>query len=390
MKKSFFAAIDLGATSGRIMLDKGDGKVNEIYRFPTPMVRNDAGIFWDFEALFAGIISGLKLLENVSGNIASISCDSWAQDFGMLDENGSPVAMPFSYRDGKCKVSSAARLEYIAEFFPEYLKKTVQILHIADLIHFYLCKSARSNYSLAAISGLDITHKLLAPIADCEIIGTVNHPALSFLHGVPVISGAGHDTAAAFVCGDPQDNEIMTSVGTWQMTAERWDDTAEIPEDFRRLPLPHRKCARTRGGMGLWVFQQCVKLWKERGIFPGYAVLDAEAQKCTLPGFIDPDTPELFSPENMEEAICSLVKKTLTPPEMTALLLRGTAHRIAMTVKSFDKEFSRVIAVGGGINGEFFCGLLKKELHPVMLTVGSSEASAAGNIAIQKQVINNI
>ena len=382
-----FAAIDLGATSGRVMLDKGNGEISEIYRFPTPMIKKDGGIFWDFEELFSGIVTGLQLLSE-SGNyrIASVSCDSWAQDFGMLDEHGKLVCTPFSYRDGKCKISSLARLEYITENFPEYLKRTVNILHIADLVHFYLCGNARSNYSLAAISGLAIDHKLFAPIADCEIIGEINHPALKNLHGVPVISGAGHDTAAAFVSGNPGDNEVVTSVGTWQMTAEKWDEEKTVPENFRTLPLPRRNLARTRGGMGLWPFQQCVKLWKDRGDFPGYAILDEAAENCRITGSIDPDTPELFSPENMEEAIYSLLGKKVSPPEITALLLRGTARKIASTVKSFEKDFSGCTAVGGGIAGAFFCRLLAKELD-CPLKVGNSEASAAGNILIQKQVM---
>ncbi len=387
MDKHFFAAIDLGATSGRIMLDKGDGILQEIYRFPTPMIRRDGGVFWDFEELFLGITKGLKHLAGQTDRLpASISCDSWAQDFGMLDETGKLICTPFSYRDGKCKVSTAARIDYIAENFPEYLRRCANILHIADLVHFFLCGKARSNYSLAAISGLDTGHKLFAPVADCEIIGEINHPDLKELHGVPVISGAGHDTAAAFVCADPGENEVATSIGTWQMTAEYRDPDIPVPENFRLLPLPRKKCARTRGGMGLWPFQQCVKLWKEKNIFPGYAVLDEAAEKCGIDGFIDPDTPELFSPENMEDAIFSITGKKLSPPETTALLLRGTAKKIASTIQSFDKDFTGCIAVGGGVGGAFFCRLLEKELS-CPLTIGNTEASAAGNIAIQKQVM---
>lgn len=386
--KQYFAAIDLGATSGRIMLDKGDGVLQEIHRFPTPMIRNEQGIFWGFEELFSGITAGLKKLVPVAARIASLSCDSWAQDVGLLDENGKLLCHPFSYRDGKCKVSTCARMEYVEEFFPELFKRTCTILHIADLVHYMLCGAARSNYTMAAISGLPLDYKLFAPAADCEIIGTVNHPDLPELHGIPVISGAGHDTAAAFVCGNPQPGEIMSSIGTWQMTAEIIDEQSGIPDDFRKLPLPHRACARTKGGMGLWPFQQCVKLWQERGDFPGYAVLDDAAQKSGMTDALDPDTPELFSPENMEEAIFSVVGKRLTPPEITALLLRGTARRIADTVKAFDKEFSKLIAVGGGVNGSYFCSLLAAEL-PCPLVVGNTEASAAGNTAIQKQVINS-
>jgi rhamnulokinase len=170
------------------------------------------------------------------------------------------------------------------------------------------------------------------------------------------------------------------------MTAAGWDESRNLPENFRLLPLPGKKCARTRGGMGLWPFQQCVKLWKERGDFPGYKILDEAAEKFLTEESIDPDTPELFSPENMEEAIFALLGRKVSPPEITALLLRGAARKIALTIKSFDQDFTGCTAVGGGVGGAFFCRLLAKELK-CPLRAGNTEATAAGNIAIQKQVI---
>ena len=301
MSQKLYAAIDLGATSGRIILGNRETAPFEVCRFTTPMLKTSEGIYWDFPLLFENIVKGLQKLGDYE--IISVGCDSWAQDFGLLTEAGALIANPFSYRDKGSAIDSASRLEYIRQKFPDRLEKAETLLHIADLVNFFLCGARRSNYTLAAMSHLELDHPLLAPLADGEIIGYIDHPELKNLQGVPVVSGASHDTASAYAGGNVKENEILLSLGTWLMAAEPWPEDTLPPEGFRILPLLGRKAARYRGGMGLWPFQECVKLWQARGEFPGYARLDADAEKCVLEGAIDPDTPELFSPENMEEAV---------------------------------------------------------------------------------------
>ena len=386
MSEKIHIAVDLGATSGRIMLGGKNFPLVEVYRFETPMLHLPSGIHWDFESIFSHILTGLKQIDTKKYTVVSLSCDSWAQDFGLLDSAGNLTAPPFSYRDKGAAVSSIARLKYIEDKFPERLEKAETLLHIADLVHYRLCGSRRSNHTLKAISGLPEDHPLPAPEADCEIIGRIHHPALPNLSGLPVISGAGHDTAAAYAGSGIKDGEILLSLGTWLMAAEPWDNAGELPENFKRLPLIRKKFARTSGGMGLWPFQECVKLWKQRGCFPGYAILDQEAENSGITDWIDPDTPELFAPENMEEAIFSLAGRKCSPPETTALLLRGTAWRIRQTVAGFGHDFSRAVLVGGGSKCAYLCRLISERLN-CPLSVGAGEASAAGNIQVQQEVM---
>ncbi|MBR7104400.1 MAG: hypothetical protein IKC65_05610 [Lentisphaeria bacterium] len=386
MSKKYFLAIDLGATSGRIMLGGKDLPLTELYRFETPVRHLPEGIHWDFEGIFAHILDGLKAIDTQKYPVCSISCDSWAQDFGLLDSRGVLTAPPFSYRDKGAAVSSRARLEYIEQKFPERLEKAFCLLHIADLVHFRLCGQMRSNYTLAAISGLAEDHPLLAAPADCEIIGRVDHPALGNLAGVPVISGAGHDTAAAYAGSGVQEGELLLSLGTWLMAAEPWQKEKELSENFRMLPLVRKGSARRCGGMGLWPFQECVKLWKKRGEFPGYAVLDAEAEKCGIKEWNDPGAPELFSPDDMEQAIFALAGRKCSPAEITALLLHGVAHRVRQTAAEFGHDFTRAVLVGGGSQCDYLCRLIARHL-PCPLVTGPGEASAAGNIRIQQEVM---
>ena len=383
-----YAAIDLGATSGRIMLGDINGTLREIHRFPTPMLRTEQGIFWDFAELKAGVLTGLSKLDAARDNIVSVSCDSWAQDFGFLDEHGKLVHNPFSYRDQNSEIHTSSRLKYIEQKFPELRKKAQCMLHISDLIHHTLCGAARSNYTLTAFSKLPVDHELFGKSADCEIIGKVNHPALPQLAGVPVISGAGHDTAAAYAGGNVQEKELLISLGTWFMAAEPWDHDREIPDGFGSLPLPGHKLARTAGGMGMWPFQQCVKIWKERGDFPGYPELDAQAAASSVEGYINPDEPSLFSPENMEEAVFALAGRKMSCGDTAALLLRGVAKRLGAAAAAFGTDFRRIILVGGASGSPLIRELLAEEL-PAPLYAGNPEASAYGNIFIQHQVMQN-
>lgn len=384
-EKDCFAAIDLGATSGRIMLDCGDGCLQEIYRFQTPMLYRDNGIFWDFEKIFQETVTGLQKLEPYSKRLFSVSCDSWAQDFGMLDDAGDLLCPPFSYRDGKCEVSSLARVEYIENNFPEIWKKCRNILHIADLIHFKLTGKMRGNHSLQAISGLPPDFPRFAPQADCEEIGKIACRGLEFLSDVKVISGAGHDTAAAYIGGAPARGEILISLGTWMLTAAETDFPERLSGKHFVLPLPGKRTAYASGGMGLWPFQQCVKLWKARGEFPGYRELDDAAAKITADGAIDPDEKVLFSPENMEEAVFALAGKKLSPAETTALLLRGVARKAAEKISTFGQKFDGAVLAGGAVYSAYLRDLFTRSL-PCPLRVSNPEASTAGNIAIQKSL----
>ena len=102
-------AIDLGAGSGRIFC--GDSNhFEEVHRFPNT---------WVFSRTLASIREGLSKL--AGRQIASISCDSWAQDFGLLDKEGNLFYEPVSYLSGRAD----AMPEKIAILQELNLNKTV-------------------------------------------------------------------------------------------------------------------------------------------------------------------------------------------------------------------------------------------------------------------------
>lgn len=104
-----FVAVDLGATSGRVMLGVVDGRRVELVecgRFANGPVPDEQGALrWDVRTLWGGILDGLRSAGDVARErgvgIRGIGVDSWAVDYGLLDGDGELVADPHCYRDAR-------------------------------------------------------------------------------------------------------------------------------------------------------------------------------------------------------------------------------------------------------------------------------------------------
>ncbi len=95
------AAVDLGATSGRVMIGRvGDGvlELEQVARFPNGPVQRADGWHWDIEALWGHVRDGLAEARRREPAIESVGIDSWAVDYGLLGPGGL-LAEPFHYRD---------------------------------------------------------------------------------------------------------------------------------------------------------------------------------------------------------------------------------------------------------------------------------------------------
>ena len=102
-------AVDLGASSGRVMcctLDGGRLRLDEAHRFENRavFVPDDGplgGRFtWDVLGLYAEILHGLrKGGRRFGGAVDAIGIDSWGVDYGLLDAAGRLIANPTAYRD---------------------------------------------------------------------------------------------------------------------------------------------------------------------------------------------------------------------------------------------------------------------------------------------------
>ena len=97
------AAVDLGATSGRIMAGTVSARslhLEEVHRFPNGGVRVRDGLFWDVLGIHREVLAGIRRVAE-TGPLHGIGIDSWAIDYGLLDRDGTLLGNPYSHRDAR-------------------------------------------------------------------------------------------------------------------------------------------------------------------------------------------------------------------------------------------------------------------------------------------------
>ena len=98
-----FAAVDLGASSGRVIVGEvgPDTPASSTAAAPVPQRRRCAradGLHWDVAALVDHAVAGLADGVRRAGRWPAIGVDSWAVDYGLL-RDGRLLGQPFHYRD---------------------------------------------------------------------------------------------------------------------------------------------------------------------------------------------------------------------------------------------------------------------------------------------------
>ena len=96
-----YAAVDLGATSGRIVnvaIDSDRIVLDPVHRFQSPTVSGPGGaLHWDMNRMRSEIETGLSRAAERAA-LRSVAIDSWAVDYGLLDAEGQPVGAVHAYR----------------------------------------------------------------------------------------------------------------------------------------------------------------------------------------------------------------------------------------------------------------------------------------------------
>src|SRR6266542_2768548 len=92
---SDFLAIDLGASSGRVIVGRWDGRrfdLRELHRFPNGPVQVLGHLHWDalrlWQEIKAGIARYAAQAAQDDAPLAGVGIDTWAVDFALLDRSG--------------------------------------------------------------------------------------------------------------------------------------------------------------------------------------------------------------------------------------------------------------------------------------------------------------
>src|ERR1700689_3748284 len=97
------AAVDLGASGGRVIAGRVSGsgvELHEVSRFPNEPVLTGGTLHWDILGLFRSLCSGLSAAASTFP-LASAGIDTWGVDYGLLDAVGALIGNPVHYRDAR-------------------------------------------------------------------------------------------------------------------------------------------------------------------------------------------------------------------------------------------------------------------------------------------------
>ncbi|MGY8716774.1 MAG: FGGY family carbohydrate kinase, partial [Verrucomicrobiia bacterium] len=101
------AAVDLGATSGRVMVGTWSHhrlELKEVHRFPNAVRQVGDNAYWDIAGLWEQVQQGLDLAAKSlpEGDIlASVGVDTWGVDYVLVDQTGRAVYPTHAYRDDR-------------------------------------------------------------------------------------------------------------------------------------------------------------------------------------------------------------------------------------------------------------------------------------------------
>ncbi|WP_235835552.1 MULTISPECIES: rhamnulokinase family protein [Arthrobacter] len=447
---SVFAAVDIGASSGRVILGRlTDGTVSleTVHRFPNGVVELDGGLRWDFDSLFAQVLTGLTAAAKTAAakgeTIASIGIDTWAVDYGLVNKAGELTAHPYSYRDERSKAAVAqvhakidqsrlyatTGLQFLA-FNTIYQLATekdldgVQALLIPDLIAFKLTGQRRTEATNASTTGLfdavagewateffkplGLPTGLFAPLVQPgETIGTLL-PGIADTTGLPadtkVVAVGSHDTASA-VAAVPATEEgfAYISSGTWSLVGVELDhpvlDKASRLANFTNEHGVDGTIRYLRNVGGLWLLSECQRTWAAEGYaLPLPGLLESAAALRPGGPVINADDPAFTAPDNMPHRIRAAVRNTgdVLPDRPAAVvrcildsLAAGYARTLADAERLAGRSVDVVHIVGGGSQNQLLCQLTANATNKTVIA-GPVEATALGNILLQARTAGTI
>ena len=443
MSEGTFAAVDLGASSGRVMAARvGPGRLelHEVHRFPNRPVRTGGTLHWDVLGLYAGILDGLRAAGRDLGRLDGVGIDSWAVDYGLLDADGALLGNPMHYRDARhetavqtvhaavppeelYRISGLQHLPFNTVFQLAARRGSAQLasartlLLVPDLLAYWLTGAVGAEvtnasttglldatsreWSRPVLEGLGLPRGLFPPLRQPgDRLGELRDDVLAetgLTGPVPVLAVGSHDTASAVV-GVPADTDRFAyiSCGTWSLVGVELEKPV-LTEESRAAGFTNElgvdgTVRYLHNVMGLWLLQECQRTWAAAGLVADLPdLLAGAAQVPAFTAVVDADDPRFLPPGDMPTRIAQACAGTgQTPPQSQAETVRCILDSLALayrrTVRRAAELSGRdaevVHLVGGGARNTLLCQLTADACGLPVLA-GPVEAAALGNALVQ-------
>jgi rhamnulokinase len=442
-KTKAFAAVDLGAESGRVVVGRLDGssvRLEEVHRFANRPVRLPDGLRWNLLGLFDQTLEGLGRAAKAAP-LDGVGVDAWGVDYALVDKDDRVLGLPFHYRDERTQGMIArahgrvARedlyavtgiqtmpintvFQLLADEGSPALAAAERIALVPDLFGLWLTGELANESTAASTTGLldartgawarELIAKLGLPGAPFSgdpvdpgtMLGSLidaHAERAGAAVGLPVRAVASHDTASAFVAAPLRDaNAAVLSSGTWSL----------LGLEVARPALDRRACAFNvtnergvdgtirllRNVMGLWLVQECRRHWRAHGGPADYDELHRLAVGAgpAVPLF-DPDAAVFLTPGDMPARIADVCRASGQEPpsgpgETVRSCLVSLACKYRLVLERLQlltgREVQVVHVIGGGARNELLC-LLTADIVGLPVFAGPVEATAFGNVLVQ-------
>ena len=439
------AAVDLGATSGRVMYARVGPhtlNLNQVIRFDNvPLVSVKDGreeLRWNISALCESVCVGLDTIARADPKLASIGVDSWAVDYGLLHA-GDLSEQPHHYRENRTEAAIAwvhARVsaeelyrrnglqflpfntlyQLVADRQAGTLSQVDTMLLIPDLFGRWLSGEMVSEITNASTTGLltengtwntSLVEQLSLPptlfqrlVAPGEQLGPLLPAhARGFARHVPMVTTvASHDTASA-VAAIPLDptRAAYISCGTWGLVGVEVEHRI-LTEASRTSRFTNERGLDNTNRylhnvMGLWLLSESLRTWERDGT-PSCPLDDLLTRSAALPqppALFDVDDPRFIEPGDMPQRINAwFLEHELpgprSPSETVRVIVESLAETFAVTAHRAGElagiHLERIHIVGGGALNTLLCQATADRAGLPVLA-GPVEATALGNALVQ-------
>lgn len=450
MKTLNLLAMDFGASNGRGLLGRFDGKrlrMEELHRFSNQYIWVNGCLYWNSFYLYEQICESIKTYAIACGpTLDGIGVDTWGVDYGLIDKNGQIIGMPFSYRmsndetmdevwDIVSKREIFERTGLAANnfntIFQLYARKkrgdvalesAKHLLLLPDLFEYMLSGEVGSEYTMAMttqlcdaktkqwdkelLGKLSIRDDIFIPVsASCSKRGNLLSQIAKDcgVNQAPVLAVGSHDTASAVAAVPGKGNFVYISSGTWSLFGME-SDQAIINDAVYEANYSNE--GTVQGGfrplkniMGLWLIQQLRREWQRKGKNLSWdEIVDRAKAAEPFRSIVDPDYQGFFSTDEMGTEIAEYCKKTgQSAPGHVSEYARCVYESLALKYRwALEKieeiRGSRVDAlhiVGGGCQNKLLNQMTANAIgRPVI--AGPIEGASIGNLLGQAMALGEI
>jgi len=441
------AAVDLGATSCRVILGTWSGErltLREAHRFPNAYRELGPHAYWDISTLWHEVRSGLlkaTALLPSGERLASVGVDTWGCDHVLLDDAGRLVFPLHAYRDNRVqpglrklnKDQAASAQLYAATGIPNLFYNTslqlsetlarypaipqlaTRCLFLPDYLNFLLSGRAENELTIASTSQLlgigekaEWSRDALAqfgippnwlhpPVRPGTKLGPVR--SIPELRGTQVIVVPGHDTACAYdAMPSNGKGDLFLSSGTWSLIG------FESPRPLLSPDAQNARISNERTGNGLFrpltnidglfLLEQLMAEFAEhpKNDKDWAALVNAAEQAPAPAATLKLNDGSFTNPPSMRATIdAQLRKRKLTPPPCDlvgyARLIwdsLGQSHADSMRLfENLTGERFKRILIVGGGSKNRLLCQATADAARIPVLSFSLEGTAVGNLARQ-------